>query len=224
MESVTIGKNPQRQIIVYDKRPEVIATGKRWWWPIWNDALTAQGQSQLDPKKREESAVWRVEVRAFKRHLKDTWSVSTWGHLREQLPAILHHALCDVRFVTPTRDTNRARWPDHPVWMLAYEAFMQDMEDLHSMVDPADIDELIDEERDQMLLNQISGCIFSRAALNEISSKRLRAYVYECADRIASDISYWPDRTTERLSKARARYGKPDTLDGVPGRPDPAEL
>lgn len=119
VESVTIGKNPQRQVVVYDTRAEVIATGKSYWWPIWDGALAEQRLPPLDRHDRAPSSVWRVEIRAFKRHLKDTWGVTTWGHLREQPLAIQHHALCDVRFVTLTTDTNRAHWPKHPLWTLA---------------------------------------------------------------------------------------------------------
>lgn len=213
VESVTIGKNPQRQVVVYDKRAEVIATGKPYWWPIWDEALAAQGLPSLDRTRREASAVWRVEIRAFKRHLKDTWSVTTWGHLREQLRSILHHALCDVRFVTPTDDTNRARWPDHPLWTLAYEAFTVDMEDLHSMMDPAVIEGLVFDEGDHMLQQQIAGCLMSRAALHGLARRRLYGFANACVADIVKSWRESPERTEERLSRARARYG----MEAAPG-------
>lgn len=216
VESVTIGKNPQRQVVVYDKRAEVIATGKRWWWPIWWDAQEAQGLPLVDHRDRKAGGVWRVEIRAYKRHLKDTWGVTTWGHLREQLPAILHQALCDVRFVTPTADTNRARWPDHPLWTLAYEAFMADMEDLHSMVDPSVIEGLVFSERDRMLHQQIAGCLMSRAALNGVHRRNLDAFASDCVADIVEGWRERPDWTEERFDRARARYGA-ETM------PDPLE-
>jgi hypothetical protein len=143
VESITIGKNPQRQVVLYDKRAEVIATGKPFWWPIWDAALVAQGLPPLDPKERSKSAVWRVEVRAYKRHLKDKWGVTTWGDLRDKLPEILHYALCDVRYTQPTADSNRARWPDHPLWDIARDAFSRDFADLQSMVDRATIYDML---------------------------------------------------------------------------------
>lgn len=217
VESVTIGKNPQRQVVVYDKRAEVIATGKRWWWPIWWDALEARGLPLVDHRDRKSGSVWRVEIRAFKRHLKDKWQVTTWGHLRERLPDILHHALCDVRFVTPTNDSNRGRWPDHPLWLLAYEAFMQDMEDLNSMVDPKVIEGLLFEDRDEMLRKQIAGCLLSRAALHGVSKRQLRAYVMGSVELIVREWERQPIRSGEKFQKARSRHGLPDCFERLSG-------
>lgn len=42
--SVTVGKMPNRQVIVYDKRKEVIARRKVHWWEIWNACLAHRGE------------------------------------------------------------------------------------------------------------------------------------------------------------------------------------
>jgi len=207
VETITVGKSPGRQVVLYDKRAEVIKKRKEYWVPIWNAALAAQGLPPLDMKRRALSAVWRVEIRAGKSHLKETWGVSTWGHLRDKLPQILHHALCDVRLTMPTLDTNRARWPDHPIWTLAHDAFAQDIADLQSMVDPSLVHDLIKAERDEMLQKQIAGCMLSRAALNDVSEERLGAYAMGCADQIMRAWQRKPDKTRERLAQARVKYG-----------------
>ena len=107
--SVTVGKMPNRQVIVYDKRAEVIARSKSYWWVIWNDTLRRAGLPllQYDTVRREAGAdptpvtvpyvensaphidatqpdisrVWRIEFRAGKNRLKDTWGIRTWGQL-----------------------------------------------------------------------------------------------------------------------------------------------
>lgn len=167
VETITIGKNPQRQVVLYDKRAEVIAKGNLFWWPIWNAALAEQALPPLDSSERDKSSVWRVEIRAYKRHLKDKWDVTTWGELRDKLPHILHHALCDVRYTQPSTDSNRARWPDHPLWTIAHDAFGRDMEDLASMADRAEIDRILELKSDEALCSQISGYLFSRAGLKK---------------------------------------------------------
>lgn len=208
VETITVGKSPGRQVVLYDKRAEVIKTRKEYWVPIWNEALAAQGLPPLDMKRRVRSAVWRVEIRAGKSHLKDKWGVTTWGHLRDSLPEILQKALQQVRFTLPQSDSNRARWPDHPLWVLVRNALADDMEDLGSMVDPSIISEMVHAERDEMLMRQIAGCLISRAGLNGVSEDRLSAYVMGCVDQIIREWQRKPDKVRERLAQARAKYGK----------------
>lgn len=207
VETITIGKNPGRQVVLYDKRAEILATRKLYWARVWDAELKALGLPPLNLSDRAASEVWRVEVRAHKRHLKDKWGVTTWGHLREKLPHILHHALCDVRFTIPQTDSNRARWPDHPLWTLVGDALSDDMEGLRSMVDPAEIAEMALAERDAMLAAQINGCLLSRAALNNVPVDRLAAFVMGFANQLARDWDRQADRTQERLALARARLG-----------------
>jgi len=206
VETITIGKNPQRQVVLYDKRAEVIAKGKSFWWPIWDAALAAQGLPPLDPKDRTQSSVWRIEIRAYKRHLKDKWGVTTWGDLRERLPEILHYALCDVRYTLPTGDSNRARWPDHRIWSVAHDAFGQDMEDLASMVDRAEIERMIELRSDEALCSQIAGYIISRAGLKNVARDRLEEFAIATARQIGREWDLKPERALERLEQAKLRY------------------
>ncbi len=46
--SVTVGKMPGRQVIIYDKRREVIDKKKPIWWDIWNANLDRDGLPRLD--------------------------------------------------------------------------------------------------------------------------------------------------------------------------------
>ena len=95
--SVTVGKMPNRQVIVYDKRKEVIARRKVHWWEIWNACLAHRGEPPLDPKDREGSQVWRVELRAGKSHLKKRWGGKTWADLDDKLGSLLLKTLDEVR-------------------------------------------------------------------------------------------------------------------------------
>jgi hypothetical protein len=93
--SVTIGGTRNRQVIVYDKRAEVIARGKSYWWDIWNHTIrtckTAEngscdvpnGYITPNPDFARENCVWRVEFRAGKNLLKDRWGIRTWKQFFE---------------------------------------------------------------------------------------------------------------------------------------------
>lgn len=104
INSLTIGRMPGRQVIIYDKRREVIDRKKTYWWDIWGV-----------PKKTQ---VWRVEVRAGKRELKDKWNVTTLDDLEGNLPEIVGSMLADIRLHEEDQaDTNVTRQALHPMWM-----------------------------------------------------------------------------------------------------------
>lgn len=51
-----------------------------------------------------------MELRAYKRHLKDTWGVTSWSDFDDKLGDIYAKMVADIRYTDPTSDTNRARW------------------------------------------------------------------------------------------------------------------
>ena len=207
VETITVGKNPGRQVILYDKRAEIIAKKKPYWLNIWNDAMQRAGYAPLVIEDRAQSEVWRIEVRAFKRHLKDRWGVTTWGNLKARLPEILETAFDEVRFTLPTSDTNRSRWPDHPIWIAARTALDDDFDDLGSMADPDDIREICRAVTDETLLAQVSGCMVARAGLHGVGADQLQAFIAGTADHIRREIDRHPERATQKLETARAKYG-----------------
>jgi hypothetical protein len=106
LESVTIGKMPGRQIIVYDKRREAIDLRKLFWFKVW-------GVDQYNPFTQ----VWRVEMRAGKKELKERWQIRTFDDVDRAIADVFVHALADVRYVTRLqRDSNVTRQSLHPLW------------------------------------------------------------------------------------------------------------
>lgn len=207
VETITVGKNPGRQVILYDKRAEIIAKKKPYWLNIWNDARQQDGHAPLVIEDRAQSEVWRVEVRAFKEHLKGRWGVTTWGNLKARLPQIIETAFDQVRFTLPTSDTNRSRWPDHPIWVAARAALDGEFDELASMADPDEIREICKAVADETLLAQVSGCMIARAGLHGVSADQLQTFIAGTADHIGREIGRHPDRATQKLEAARARYG-----------------
>jgi hypothetical protein len=99
--SVTVGKNPNRQVIIYDKRAEVLKKGNSH-WPSGMECKPRkkQGLPPIDLNDRETSQIWRVELRAYKRHLKEDWGVATWWQLQQKLPEIFNRLLADIRYTS----------------------------------------------------------------------------------------------------------------------------
>ena len=124
---VTCGKMPGRQVIIYDKTLDIREKRKVEWWEIWRKA---------DPTLPDDCRVWRIEVRAGKEHLKDDWQITTWRDLAARWGDVVRHALVAVRLTVPTADTNRARWPLHPLWEAVRDATARDLMEMHAGVDP----------------------------------------------------------------------------------------
>lgn len=155
--SVTVGRMPNRQIIIYDKRKEVVDKRKVHWWKIWNVGREQRGEPLLDPKDRHGSQVWRVELRAGKEHLKRCWGGKKWQDLDDKLGSLLLKALDDIRYATPTADTNRSRWPDHPMWNLVHREVGGDLFEMMCPLDPNAIKEVLRREYKAMLGSQLRG-------------------------------------------------------------------
>ena len=80
VQLVTLGKQPGQQVIVYDKTAQVKAARKHWWFDVWR-----LNKSMKDHK------VWRIEVRAGKKCLKEKWNISKFDDLEASLGNIARY-------------------------------------------------------------------------------------------------------------------------------------
>ncbi len=204
--SVTIGKMPGRQMILYDKRAEVIAKRKAEWWEIWNAKRKAEGAPPLDRSDAAASTVWRAELRAGKRHLKDKWRIRTWADLDDRLGDLMAAALDAVRYCQPMADGNRSRWPDDTLWSTVREQITGDLFEMRSHVDPDLIRKVLRAEHQQMLVGQMSGLSVALAVTEGCASddyegllQKLPRTLLRHADKHATPIN-------ERFGKVEARY------------------
>ncbi|MDX9690461.1 MAG: hypothetical protein RBT70_08410 [Alphaproteobacteria bacterium] len=87
---------------VYNKSSEIIKSGKTWFYPIWG------GLSDN---------VWRIEWQLNNAYLKER-GLRTLEDFDKSIGFILG-LLCEhhTSLRTITSDTNRSRWPVHPLWL-----------------------------------------------------------------------------------------------------------
>lgn len=204
--SVTVGQMPGRQIIVYDKRAEVLAKRKAGWFEIWNSQRQREGKPPLDFSNPTKSRIWRVEIRAGKRHLKDSWAIRTWDELERRIGDVFSHSLFAVRYTAPTDDTNRARWPDAPVWVLARELVKDELFIMRSFAGPEAVKRVQFDKYDELLTQQIAGLIISRAALHQTHIDDLSTFSIETVREIGNQFSNKPKEYESRLLKAGNRF------------------
>jgi len=153
VQTVTIGRMPGRQVTVYDKTAEVKKRGKSWWWQLWRVA--------------EDTQVWRLEVRAGKKYLKERVGVTTWADLEAKMPDIIHATLVKIRMADPEKvlhERNISRTGYHPVWMAALNYVRMHWRDTLKRVEPVRI--ITGERRKvaRMFEQLVQGTVISYAA------------------------------------------------------------
>ena len=114
LQTLTVGSLPNLQVQIYDKRREAIIKKKFYWFKVWN----------INPKDKSKN-VWRIEVRAGKKHLKGKWKISTFQDLEDSLGDVISAALERIRYLADNQDyetVNVTRAALHPLWSEAQRA------------------------------------------------------------------------------------------------------
>jgi hypothetical protein len=100
VQTFDMGKG-EIKLRVYDKSAEITdKSGKAYFFDLWN------GQSQN---------VWRIEWQLRKTILR-TFGIRTVSDLDKCGPIILEYISRRDTLRIPTKDSNRSRWPLHPIW------------------------------------------------------------------------------------------------------------
>ncbi|WP_339745275.1 hypothetical protein [uncultured Maricaulis sp.] len=108
---IRIGKMPNSQICIYDKRLEVIEKRKTFWWDIWAKATTPQSVFLTN-----RSPIWRFEFRAGRDALEKALGRRTWEAFTRDPAFIFRKIAHQTRLAIPQKDCNRGRWPNAAVW------------------------------------------------------------------------------------------------------------
>ncbi|WP_152926580.1 hypothetical protein [Shimia sp. SK013] len=204
--SVTIGKSNRRQVIIYDKRLEVIEKRKAHWWAIWNQTRRLQGFPPLDPKNRNER-IWRIEFRAGKSLLKDTWNIRTWADLFARFGDLCAQTGSVVRYTDPApNDGNRARWPNHPIWDIACAEIAADLSEMREGTDPNPVKAVIREQHISTLTKNIRGSTLTLAALHGVGFSDLSEFFDKTAKLFEDDLHSQSEHMRKLFTNAQERY------------------
>ncbi|UWQ97140.1 hypothetical protein K3728_07965 [Rhodobacteraceae bacterium M385] len=205
--SVTIGKMPGRQAIVYDKREEVLKEHKHEWPLIWQEAATRLELSPLDMTRRETSQIWRVELRLGKTALRNRTSIRGWVSFYEELEAEMARLSHDVSLHVPIGDTNRSRWPLHPLWKTAnavVEAglFAHDVQVAPELVHAADL-----QQKQVEFLRSIAAHSVTLAYLEGVQVADVPEFLEELPSRVEDFLEQHKRDLGKRMSEAAEKYG-----------------
>ena len=196
VETVTIGRYPGKLAVVYDKTCEIIESRKPYWWDIWG----------LD-KENKSFRVWRVELRACKRYLKESWGVSSYDELEEKLGDIFTDILNKYRMVTRnSTDTNKARRKSSALWQVVGEVVKNVLSDSINGLLPGRIIEVCRKEKIKQYKDLIAGLVSSYAALHNIEEEKIEEVKELIINDLGHHFKHRKDIALAAYQRAKKRY------------------
>ncbi len=204
--SVTVGKMPGRQVIVYDKRNEIVSSQKSEMFEVWNSNLSAMGEPTLNKQESLNAGIWRVEVRAGKDDLKKRWQASTWTKIDDVVGDIFCATMDAIRYTVPTDDSNRSRWPNHSLWSAARKILAGDLREMMCHATPERIREVIREEHAAMLWKQTQGLAITYAITQNFGDDGIKGLPELIQSKLNEAVTYECQKIQQKFDKAKARY------------------
>ncbi len=194
-QTITIGSKSNCQLQLYNKALEITeASGKTWFYPLWIEGLDGEWVWPTD----RVTDVWRLEVRMAGDFLKER-NIRRPHEFEEALPSLIGEALMNRRLTVPDgNDSNRGRWPLHPIWSEAYR--------IRAACEFIPIGRKVTGRRDALLqraVSQLAGAARSAAVLaeGECSEAKVVQLFKDAKERITADPAH-----ARKVEAARMRY------------------
>lgn len=198
LETLTVGKMPNLQLQIYNKRREVIQKQKPYWFDAWN----------IDPNDKTKQ-VWRVEVRAGSNHLKKRWGLRSFQDIENCLGDIVIRAIENIRYLDDDQDyetVNVSRARLHPLWEVLRSEAMRSLFEYRSGLCPGAIQKHLRNE----YLNISKQGIFAYARRYAVGLGLTDEQITEdlpqiIADTVAFEIANDQDRFLDKTYKSQQK-------------------
>ncbi|PHS21048.1 MAG: hypothetical protein COA85_13460 [Robiginitomaculum sp.] len=197
---IRIGKMPGAQVVVYDKKKEVLDKKKKEWWEVW--------ENNSGIKFNKQSPIWRFEFRLGKNTISRHCPLRLWGDAPQWAPTGLIQTANECRLVQPGTDTNRSRWPSSALWQtcqaelakLVFEK-TQEPELTKRIMD------LLKAERMEGLDRQALGLLLTSAAGNGCDFEKLPEFIDYTRHQHLEALENDPDEMKKRLAQKSDIWG-----------------
>lgn len=196
-----------RQAAIYDKRADILKKSKDYMWRIYNHARVDAGQPPLDPKTPALSRVWRGEFRVGKKIRGSDFTFTTWEDIFREAPAIFADMAQRFRLAKPSHDSNRSRWPNHPLWDELQKDILENFVPLdQSLISSDEARKIFAHARTEMLQTQILGTTASCVAAGLSTDDEIKCgkdLLARLSKRISNDEEFF----SSKVQAARDRQG-----------------
>lgn len=200
------GAIANRQLVIYDKRQEVIQKGKMGWLTIWNQARANAGQPELDLIDRAASQISRFEMRMESKQLRNRFEMQSWQDLRDTIGDTYRAFFEKIRYCEPSSDSNRARWPIHPIWQAVQKRVESGLLVYASRVIPSDVIYADKMQKWRELDARLLGLFVTRAALSDVNPEEFEVFMDRHVQALALISKEHDTRIGERFGKVLRRY------------------
>lgn len=203
---IRAGAVNNRQLAIYNKRNEIITNGKVGWLEIWNHTRAQSGKQPLDLKDRDQSLVWRFEMRLGSKQLRSRWEMRSWADLDATIGDAFVEFTNKIRYCIPTNDQNRSRWPTHDLWQIVENVIKGELHNMRSGVVPDEVKKANRAEHVDMLEGMILGLLVSRAAAGGANAAEFESFVRLILKKLLARSKQCAIPLDEKLAKAGGKY------------------
>ncbi|MBV8549129.1 MAG: hypothetical protein JO126_06710 [Alphaproteobacteria bacterium] len=197
IETLTVGKMPNRQICLYNKTREIKARSKSYWFKLW-------GLNEPDIT----GPIWRVEIRAGKKELKK-WPLRTFSDFEKKIGDVILDILNSYKYTTPNfSDTNQSRWPLAEIWEKTIQAVEGNLLNYISKAPRGEIMQEIAELALDRYYKHICGLAVSYTAASGKKISDMSKIMEFISAQIAEDIQNNPEKFGQKYEKAQFKYKK----------------
>lgn len=193
--SIRVGKMPNRQVGLYNKTVEIIASNKPYWWSIWD----------IDKEDNKDKQIWRVEVRAGKDEL-NKWTSRTYIDFEKKVGDIIQDILNKIRYTVPDTNTNQSRWQNAEFWDVAINRAKTVLQEYSSNANRA---EILQGKRNDMISDRITalvGNLASYAALLNIKFEEIVKIPDQLKYEYKSVLRHREDEIRKKYEQAKLKY------------------
>ena len=160
----------------------------------------------LDLSDRNQSQVWRFELRLGSKQLRNRFEMRNWRDIHDMIGDAFTDALTRIRYTTPSSDRNRARWPVHGLWWQYESVIGNDLLLNCAGVLPSDVIHANRKAKMRELDAQLSGLFITRAAISDVSADRFDEFMENHVEALERLVTENRTPLDERISKARGKY------------------
>jgi hypothetical protein len=114
--------------------------------------------------------------------------------------------LADIRYAVPIGDSNRSRWPNHPIWDSVVREVAGDLLDMTSGADPQRVKKVRRDHLQETLLKQIISNAATLSVAGALQDDALETLPKSIAGTLDRFMREQRERFDEKRARAAERY------------------